>query len=111
MNQSRLYEAANEFEWAARLMPDHPDPRMNLALVLERAGRTEDALAAYATALEVRPGHVPTVQAYVRCQLKHGRADDRTSALLEAVALRGTTSAWRDWARTRLAVRESVSAP
>jgi len=44
-------------------MPGHPDPRMNLALTLERAGRTDEAIQTYKTALEVFPGHVPTEQA------------------------------------------------
>src|SRR5438552_2922038 len=53
LKQGALYSAASEFEWAKKLLPGHPDPRMNLALTLERAGRTDDALATYATALEI----------------------------------------------------------
>jgi hypothetical protein len=30
LKEDKLYEAANEFEWARKLMPGHPDPRMNL---------------------------------------------------------------------------------
>src|SRR6185503_3230291 len=30
LRQSRLYEAANEFELARKLMPGTPDPRLNL---------------------------------------------------------------------------------
>jgi len=63
LKQGRLYEAAEEFEWARKLMPGHPDPRMNLALTLEQAGKTDEAIATYKTALEVWPGHVPTTQA------------------------------------------------
>jgi Flp pilus assembly protein TadD len=29
LKQGELYEAAHEFEWARKLMPGHPDPRMN----------------------------------------------------------------------------------
>jgi Tfp pilus assembly protein PilF len=97
--QGKLYESAGEFEWARKLMPGHPDPRMNLALVLERAGRTDEALATYATALEVYPEHIPTMQALTRLQLRAGRTDDRTAHMLDEVALRGETQAWRDWAR------------
>jgi Tfp pilus assembly protein PilF len=99
LSQGKLYEAAGEFEWARKLMPGHPDPRLNLALVLERAGRTDEALATYATALEVYPEHIPTMQAMTRLQLRAGRADDRTARMLDEVALRGETPAWRDWAR------------
>ena len=32
LERGELYEAAHEFEWARKLMPGHPDPRINLAL-------------------------------------------------------------------------------
>jgi Tfp pilus assembly protein PilF len=99
LSQGKLYEAAGEFEWARKLMPGHPDPRLNLALVLERAGRTDEALATYTTALEVYPEHIPTMQALTRLQLRAGRTDDRTARMLDEVALRGETPAWRDWAK------------
>jgi len=54
--QDKLYEAAQEFEWAKKLLPAAPDPRVNLALVLERAGRSDDALLAWEGALRVAPG-------------------------------------------------------
>ncbi len=38
LGQRKLYEAANEFEWAKKLLPGHPDPRVNLARTLEEAG-------------------------------------------------------------------------
>ena len=63
LNRGELYEAAGEFQWARRLMPGHPDPRLNLGLALERGGRVDDALAAYHAALEVYPDHLPTVMA------------------------------------------------
>lgn len=99
LSQEKLYDAAGEFEWARKLMPGHPDPRLNLALTLEKAGRTDDALATYATALEVYPEHVPTMQALARLQLRAGRADERTVRMLDEVALRGETQAWREWAK------------
>jgi Tfp pilus assembly protein PilF len=105
LSQAKFYEAAGEFEWARKLMPGHPDPRMNLALTLERAGRTDEALTTYATALEVYPEHIHTMQALTRLQLRAGRTDDRTARMLDEIAFRGDTPAWREWAmfqRTRL---------
>jgi len=99
LGQGRLYEAAGEFEWACKLMPGHPDPRLNLALVLEKAGRMDEALETYATALEAYPGHIPTVQAIARLQVRSGRTDERTAEFLDEIALRGETEAWRSWAR------------
>ena len=83
-------------------MPGHPDPRMNLALTLERAGRIDEALDTYETALEVYPNHLPTVQALVRLQLRYDRADGRTTKMLKEIALRGETSQWRQWARSQM---------
>lgn len=102
LTRGELYEAANEFEWARKLMPGHPDPRLNLALTLERAGRIDEALAACDAALEVYPGHIATTQALARLQLRHRRTDDRTRELLEEIVMRGETEQWRQWARGQL---------
>lgn len=102
LKQSKLYEAAQEFEWARKLLPGHPDPRTNLALTLERAGRTDEALRTYASALEVYPNHLPTLQALTRLELRSGKAADHTRANLEAIALQSTQPQWRDWARAQL---------
>lgn len=101
LKQGKLYEAAGEFEWARKLMPGLPDPRMNLAYTLELAGRTDDALATYASALEVYPDHLPTMQALARAQLRAGRADDKTQHYLDEIAMRGETQEWKEWARSQ----------
>lgn len=105
LSQGKLYEAAHEFEWAQRLMPGHPDPRVNLALTLERAGRTDEALAEYEAALEAYAEHVPATQGLVRLQARMGRSDDRTAARLALIALRGETEGWRQWAQAQLALQ------
>ena len=99
LKAGKLYEAAGEFEWARKMMPGAPDPRMNLALTLERAGRTSEALDTYRTALEVYPGHIQTMQAIARLQVRAGRTDDLTQDYLREIALRGETERWREWAR------------
>lgn len=103
LTQGQLYSAAAEFEWAKRLLPGHPDPRMNLALTLEKAGRTDEAIAAYRTALEVYPEHIPSMEALVRLQIKSGHTDSETPRLLSEVAMRGEAQTWRNWARLELA--------
>jgi tetratricopeptide (TPR) repeat protein len=102
LNRGNWYEAASEFEWARKLMPGHPDPRMNLALTLERAGRVDEALATYGTALEVYPNHMPTMQALSRLQLRSKRTDGRTPDMLRQISMGGETKEWRDWAHERL---------
>ena len=101
LSQGRYYEAANEFEWARKLMPGHPDPRMNLALTLERVGRIDEALATYESALEVYPNHLPTVQALARLQVRYDRSDDRTLGYLEDIALR-SEGEWTRWASNEI---------
>ena len=102
LERGELYEAAAEFEWARKLMPGHPDPRLNLAMTLERAGRIDDAIMNYESALAVYDGHIPTMQAFAKCQVVNGRRDASTRSMLEAVALQGESEAWRAWARWEL---------
>jgi Tfp pilus assembly protein PilF len=102
LQRGLLYEAAAEFEWARKLMPGHPDPRVNLALTLERAGRTDDALGAYAAALEAAPEHVPAMQGLARLQVRSGREDERTPRFISEIAMRGETPEWREWARRQM---------
>ena len=82
-------------------MVRQPEPRMNLALTLERASRINEALATYDTALEVYPNHLPTIQALTRLQLRHNQSDDRSSNFLKEIALR-SDSHWQQWARTQM---------
>ncbi len=96
--RGELYEAANEFEWAAKLMPGHPDPRLNLGLALERAGRIEESIEAYKTAIDARPGHIQSMQALASISIRSGRATPETVGLLNEIALRGENQAWREWA-------------
>ena len=101
LNQGRLYEAAEEFDWARRLMPGHPDPRINLGVALERGGKVDDALEAYASAIEVYPGHLSAIQALAQLQIRAGIQDEYTDELLKEIVYRGD-SKWSDWAKSQL---------
>lgn len=103
LEQGRLYEAAGEFQWASKLLPGHPDPRMNLALTFEKAGRTDDALAEYNAAIETHPGHLPSIQGKACLQIRTGKRDEQTDALLKEIAMRGESETWRAWARLAMA--------
>jgi len=109
LKQGKLYEAAGEFEWARKLMPGHPDPRLNLALTLEKAGRIDEALCTYDTALEVYPNYLPAIQAIARCQLRYARADNRTDELLHEIRFRANDDVWRRWATEQLLMMDSNS--
>jgi Tfp pilus assembly protein PilF len=110
LRQGKLYEAANEFEWARKLMPGNPDPRFNLALTLERAVRVDEALAMYATALEVQAEHLPSMQGLARLQIRQRKTDARTDGLLREIAFRGSSAEWRSWAQGELARRGGEAA-
>lgn len=99
LGRGELYEAAAEFEWARKLLPGHADPRINLAITLERAGRAGEALAAYKTALEVQPGSVVAMQGAAVIAVREGRQEPALAAWLEQIALAGESEPWRDWAR------------
>jgi tetratricopeptide (TPR) repeat protein len=98
LKQHRLYEAANEFEWARKLLPDSPDPRVNLALVMEEAGRSDEAFRAYEAALEVAPDCLAAVQGAAVCAVRHGREDSRIDGWVRTIRLRGENEVWRNWA-------------
>jgi Tfp pilus assembly protein PilF len=105
LGQGKLYEAANEFEWARKLLPGHPDPRVNLGLCLEQAGKVDDALKAYEAALEVWPDYLPAVQGLALATVRAGREDERLAAWLDAIAQRSDDEPWREWALDRVAAK------
>lgn len=88
--------------WARKLLPGHPDPRVNLAMTLERAGRSGDALREYASALDVMPEHLAAIQGLTRLQIRTGNADEQTSKRLETIAMRAESPTWREWARVQM---------
>ena len=99
LDQGKLYEAASEFEWARKLMPGNPEPRVNLGMTLERAQRVDEAIVAYRSALEVVTEDIGAMQALARAQVYHGREDEQTPRLLREISLRGEDEAWRTWAQ------------
>jgi len=105
LSRGALFDAAGEFEWARKLMPGHPDPRVNLALTLETAGRNNEAIETYLAAVEVYPDHIAAIQGLARLSIKSGRRDERTPAWLRDIAMRGENEQWREWARSELALR------
>ena len=84
-------------------MPGNPDPRVNLAMTLERAGQTDEALACYRSALDVAPEHVPALQGLAGILIRSGRTDETTQRALRIIAVQGTTEQWRQWARLQAA--------
>ena len=67
--------------------------------------KLREAIAEYETALDVSPEHVPTMQAMARLIMERDRSDERLPRLIESIAMRGETDAWRDWARSHAVSR------
>jgi len=102
LKRKMLYEAANELEWARKLMPGHPDPKLNLAITLEQAGRGEEAIAEYTAALEVYPGYLPAIQGLARAAVRDGREEARLEAWRRRIALESPEPGWSAWGRAKL---------
>ncbi|HEX2837021.1 MAG TPA: hypothetical protein VHN77_02720 [Phycisphaerales bacterium] len=77
-------------------------------MTLETAGRTDDALVEYRHALEVRPGHIPSVQALTRLEVTSNRRSEETPGRLRTIALEGETAQWKEWAKLELAKARGV---
>lgn len=105
--QGRLYEASSEFEWARKLMPGQPDPRINLAIALERSGQIEDAIMAYEAVLEIRPELDIAMIGLAATQLKHRRANEQTAELLGRIARNGKNPAVTEWALSQRAMLQA----
>lgn len=112
LGEGKLYDAAEEFEWARKLMPGHPEPRVNIAITLERGGKHADAIDAAKTALEIRPGHLGAIETLVYIQVREGLEDKSTRDNLDAIICRSDDAAWKDWAtRQRLRIDSRPIAP
>lgn len=112
LNQGKLYDAAEEFEWARKLLPGSPEPRTNLALVLERGGKHQEAIDAARTALEVSPGDLPAMQTLALIQVREGLGDQTTIGYLDAIVMRCPDPVWSDWAqRQRLTLETRLRQP
>ena len=102
-HQGKLYLAAWEFQYAAKLMPGLPEPRNNLGLVFEAAGKLDDAVASYDEAMRLAPDDAQFIGNLARARVRRGDRDASVRDLLERLVLRETRPQWADWARARLA--------
>lgn len=108
LNAGRLYEAAEAFDIAGRLMPGNAEPHVNQAITLERAGRLEDALRSVERAAELDPQSVVSLEAMARLRVRKGLWDARTRQVLGDVQRRTRSEQWRQWATAQLIKLETV---
>lgn len=102
--QSKLYLAAWEFQYAAKLMPHQPEPRNNLGLVYERVGKLADAVDWYAKARELEPDNPELLGNLARARIRRGDKDDDLRELLTELVLKETRPNWQSWAQNQLAL-------
>jgi Tfp pilus assembly protein PilF len=102
-HQGRLYVAAWEFQYAAKLMPDQPEPKNNLGLVLEAAGKLDEAVNVYDEAVDLESDNVQFLGNLARARLRRGDEGPEVKQLLQALILRETRPQWLQWAKEHLA--------
>lgn len=110
-HQGKLYQAAWDFQNAAKLMPDQPQPRNNLGLVFERAGQLDNAAAAYGKAHDMAPDSAEYLGNLARAHVRRGDRDEQTRQLLEEVVYKDPRPDWSAWAREHLFAFTRASQP
>lgn len=107
----QYYLAAWEFEYAARLMPDCPDPPNNLGMVYERVGRMEKAIENYTRAHTMQPQNPEFVANLARARLTLNEKDAEAYRLLADLLLCATRPDQAAWAREVLATGKFAQRP
>jgi Flp pilus assembly protein TadD len=103
-HQKKLYLAAWEFQYAAKLMPHHPEPKNNLGLVLEASGQLDAAVENLQEALKLAPDHPELIGNLARIRLRRGDEGPEIRDLLQQVVVKDTRPEWVDWAKHKLAL-------
>lgn len=105
--QGNLYQAVMAFEQAREFLPGDPAVVYNLALALEAAGRTDEALELYHTANAMDRANPLYLGNLVRLRVRLGEHDDVLVQQLKDLALIETRPDWRRWADTQLALSQN----
>ena len=100
--RKKFYLAAWEFQYAATLLPNKPEPKNNLGIVLEAVGRLADAQKNYAAAMALEPDNPRFIGNLARCRVRLGQRTPETRDLLQQLVLKDTRPEWVDWARREL---------
>jgi Flp pilus assembly protein TadD len=108
VHENNLYQAAWEFQYAAKLMPYQPEPRSNMGLVLEEAGKLDEAVDSYDEALKIDPDNPQIVGNSARARVRRGDKDARVRELLGKVISADDRPDWVQWAREKLVLMGPV---
>jgi len=97
--QGDWYQAAWEFEYAAKLLPRHAQPRNNLGLVLEEAGELDRAVACYRDAIALDGENIEYRANLTRALIRRGDRTDEVRTLLGQLVERDPRPEWHRWAQ------------
>lgn len=100
--RGNLYLAAWEFEYAASVMPEQPEPVNNLGLVFEAAERLDDAVAQYEQAHALAPDVSDYLGNLVRARRRRGDSVSDLRPLIQQLVFVETRPEWAGWARELL---------
>jgi len=103
----RYYLAAWEFQYAARLLPDQPEPKNNLGLVFEAVGKLDDAVTEYDQGLALAPDNVHVLTNLARAKWRRGDRGEELRVILGDIVLKDTRPEWISWAEEKLRSLES----
>lgn len=106
----RSYDAAHEYDTAARLMIRSAEPHNNLGLLLEEAGMLSDAADAFEAAHHRDEENPLYLANLARARVRRGDRGEEVIQLLESLQIRTNDPRWRDWARSQL-LRLRASSP
>jgi Flp pilus assembly protein TadD len=100
--RKRYYQAAWEFQYAAKLMPNKAEPLNNIGMVMEEVGKLDDAAEYYEKAVTLEPDNIVATGNLARTYVRAGRRDKRTREVLSEVVLKASRPEWALWAKERL---------
>ena len=108
--QEKLYLAAWEFEYAARLMPDRFEPLNNLGLVYESVGKYEQAKGFYCLAREKAPNNPDIISNLARASFRAGDTVEEMYVVLQDILATDSRPEWRSWAAEKLGLNAAALA-
>ena len=100
--QGKLYLAAWEYEYAAKLMPETSEPYNNLGLVYERVGKYEDAVSYYSMAMSHDQNSPEVIANLVRARMIMGERTADIRDMISDLALSHPDPDWQNWARDQV---------
>ena len=103
-HQGKYYLAAWEYQHAAKLMSQHPEPRNNLGMVFEKAGKLDDAVEWYGRAAAMEPDNPEFAGNLARARVRRGDDGNEVRALLAKIISADLRPEWVGWAKQRLAL-------